>query len=252
MILFLLALIAPDFHLELSRSSCAGTCPVYRVTVDAHGAVTFDGLEMTSVIGIRRRALTVDELEELAGVVRGLRDATCSVMDAPRSTIRVRQNGRETTVRRNGGCVRLDVEDRIDAITGIGAWKKYDARLANRRMVVRYFGSGCRHGVDCETQAKNLAQNALVLFRTSRARLRIDRDGTVNGRAKLKPEELRRLKDALAIPRDRTIHRGEYVQLVVPVDGELRPFEAPADSIPAVRVLRDIIAAYGSSTTTHR
>jgi len=66
--------------------------------------------------------------------VQSLREPKkCMVMDTPRSTIRVRMNGRETTVHHNAGCDSTAMEDRVDEIIGIEAWKRYDARLAKRR-----------------------------------------------------------------------------------------------------------------------
>ena len=250
MIVFVLALLAPDFHLDFTRGACAAWhCPVYRVSVDAHGGVTFEGREYTSAIGVHRRALTIDELEQLEDVVSSLPEGrTCRFVDASVSTIRVRRNGRETTVRHNAACDSTEVEDRIDAITGIEIWKKYDARIANRRMAVRYFGGGCTQDVACEAQAKELAQNALVLYRNGSARLRIDRDGSVrirNVRSQLKPDELRRVTEALAMKRDRSIHTGREVLLIVPAYGELRPIFAPADSVPAAPLLAHIIATHG-------
>ena len=254
--LLVLALLAADFHLELSRGSCAaGHCPVYRVSVDAHGAVTFEGLEYTSVIGVRKRALTVDELEQLEELVSSLREGrTCRMMDVAISKIRVRMNGRETAVRHNAACDSTEIEDRIDTITGIEAWRRYNSRLANRRLAVRWFGGGCAYGVACETQAQELARNALVLYRNPSTRLRVDRDGSVrigNVRSKLAPDELRRLTEALVLKHDPSIHSGRYVVIIVPANGELRPLQAPCDSIPAAPLLEHIIAAYGSSAATH-
>jgi len=68
----------------------------------------------------------------------------------------------------------------------------------------------------------------------------------------LKPDELQRIKNALAVTHDPSIHSGRDVMIVVPANGELRPLYAPADSIPAARLLMPLIAAYGSSTTPRR
>src|SRR5262245_44768235 len=40
-----------DFVIELERTSCFGPCPIYTVTIDSKGNVTFDGKEHVRVKG---------------------------------------------------------------------------------------------------------------------------------------------------------------------------------------------------------
>jgi hypothetical protein len=241
-----------DFRLRMTRGSCLGWCPVYRLTIDANGVVTFEGRENTSVVGIHKRALTSDELHQVIRAVRGIDFFTLGdyssrpvcrklTTDAPAFTITVRINGREKAVRHYAGCHGFDVErqllafeDRIDELAGVEAWKKYDKRLARRRMAVRYFGGGCRAGVDCEQAATELVRQALVLFRTSGMRLRIDRDGSVlmtrkEGAVKgrLRPDELNAIRDLLAHAAPNTMPVISMTTIVAR-DGELLAIDSPS------------------------
>jgi hypothetical protein len=43
--------VPPDFQITLERTACFGTCPVYKVSIDAGGAVTYDGTRDVRVTG---------------------------------------------------------------------------------------------------------------------------------------------------------------------------------------------------------
>lgn len=70
--LLALALIAANFHLTFARSGCYRTCPIYRTTVDAHGAVTFVGKEYAAAVGKHERTMTSGDLEKLAAAIRAI------------------------------------------------------------------------------------------------------------------------------------------------------------------------------------
>jgi Domain of unknown function (DUF6438) len=43
--------VPDDFVIGLERTSCFGECPVYSVTIDAKGNVTYDGKKLVRVEG---------------------------------------------------------------------------------------------------------------------------------------------------------------------------------------------------------
>src|SRR5687767_7228751 len=45
--------VPPDASIRLQRTSCFGPCPVYTVTIDSRGTVTYDGEEFVRVVGRR-------------------------------------------------------------------------------------------------------------------------------------------------------------------------------------------------------
>jgi hypothetical protein len=45
--------VPPDASISLQRTSCYGSCPIYTVTIDARGTVTYDGERFVRVIGRR-------------------------------------------------------------------------------------------------------------------------------------------------------------------------------------------------------
>src|SRR5438128_1704045 len=45
--------VPPDAIIRLQRTSCFGPCPIYTVTIDARGTVTYDGERFVRVVGRR-------------------------------------------------------------------------------------------------------------------------------------------------------------------------------------------------------
>src|SRR4051812_20656488 len=50
--------LPPDASIRLQRTSCFGSCPIYTVTIDARGTVTYDGGDAVRVLG--RRSAHID------------------------------------------------------------------------------------------------------------------------------------------------------------------------------------------------
>ena len=55
-----------DITITLERTSCLGTCPVYKLTVKSDGSVIYDGKEYVRVKGIQRSKIEPAEVERLA------------------------------------------------------------------------------------------------------------------------------------------------------------------------------------------
>jgi hypothetical protein len=105
--------LPPDFQITLERTACFGTCPVYKVSIDAGGAVTYDGTEFVRVTGRQtarvQRAQVAALLEaakrigffELRDEYRTVRNADGShteVTDLPTAFVTIVARGRTKRV----------------------------------------------------------------------------------------------------------------------------------------------------------
>lgn len=112
-----------NFSITFKRSACFGTCPVYRVTVDAHGLVTFEPEEFTKIEMPQTLQLPPHKLWQLAGALEDAwffeRQAAyepgtpgCSVKrftsDSPGFEIAASIDKRKNQVRVNEGCAEVD------------------------------------------------------------------------------------------------------------------------------------------------
>src|SRR6266436_731523 len=51
--------VPPDASIRLQRTSCFGPCPIYTVTIDARGTVTYEGERSVRIVG--RRTAHIDK-----------------------------------------------------------------------------------------------------------------------------------------------------------------------------------------------
>ena len=100
------------FAVSLRRTPCFGTCPVYTVTVDAAGIVTFNGHDFVSQTGIHTATLSAEELQQLGTLVDSANifemkdEYTIEATDLPSTTVTVTRNGVTKRVRHYGiGCL---------------------------------------------------------------------------------------------------------------------------------------------------
>lgn len=54
-----------DAKIELSRSGCFGSCPIYRVIVESDGRVTYEGKDFVSITGIHHSQISSSEVTAL-------------------------------------------------------------------------------------------------------------------------------------------------------------------------------------------
>ena len=100
--------VPEDFVIKLERTSCFGACPVYSVTIDAKGAVTYEGRRFVRVTGLQSDQIAVTQVAELAATVDRIRffelddryrvirnaDGTTSVVtDLPTTLVTVTRRG---------------------------------------------------------------------------------------------------------------------------------------------------------------
>ena len=67
------AAIPDDFAITLARTSCFGACPVYSVSVDAKGTVTYEGKKFVRVTGHQSDQIPVSQVAALAATVERIR-----------------------------------------------------------------------------------------------------------------------------------------------------------------------------------
>lgn len=61
--------VPSDFEISLNRSGCFGTCPAYSVTVEADGAVNYNGRAFVIVEGGQEGTISEDEVKYLFDLV---------------------------------------------------------------------------------------------------------------------------------------------------------------------------------------
>ena len=105
--------VPPDALIRLQRTSCFGPCPIYTVTIDARGTVTFDGERFVRVVGRRTTQISTSTVATLLARAARIRffemrdayrvvenpDGTVSmVTDLPTKIVTVTVNGRTKSV----------------------------------------------------------------------------------------------------------------------------------------------------------
>lgn len=125
--------------ITLEKTSCYGTCPVYKLTMQRDGTVTYDGKQFVKVIGHRSRRIPADRFQKLVHEIQRIgffsfKDEYFSKQNPDGSTeVITDQPTRITTVRAGkfrksvknyyGGPESLaHLEKLIDNIAGSSAW----------------------------------------------------------------------------------------------------------------------------------
>jgi hypothetical protein len=131
--------VPSDASIALERTSCFGSCPVYTVTIDARGTVTYEGERFVRVIG--RRTAQID-LSIVAGLLERaerirffqMRDAyrviesadgtVTHVTDLPTTIVTITVNGRTKRVEDYVGAPDslAEFEREVDAAAGTTRW----------------------------------------------------------------------------------------------------------------------------------
>lgn len=109
------AVRADDLLITLTRTECYGKCPVYELTIDADGNITFDGIKHTTTLGKAQGKVNRNEVEGLILEFNKVRfmdldnnydQKTCPEFATDMSTVSVslRQNGNTKKITHNLGC----------------------------------------------------------------------------------------------------------------------------------------------------
>jgi hypothetical protein len=122
--------VPEDFVIKLERTSCFGRCPVYSVSIDARGNVTYDGTEFVRVVGRQADRIPVSRVAFLAETVDRMRFFELDdryrqlVMDLPTTFVTVIRGGRFKRIEDYFGAPKSlkDLERQIDDTAGTARW----------------------------------------------------------------------------------------------------------------------------------
>ncbi len=125
--------------ISLERGVCFGFCPIYRVTIEGDGTVTWEGEQHVEVVGTETAQIEPEQVQELVAAFQALDffalkdsytekcepDGTCStVTDLPSTTTTINLNGQIKSVTNYyGGPEGLaELEIMIDEIANTQQW----------------------------------------------------------------------------------------------------------------------------------
>ena len=131
--------VPPDALIRLQRTSCFGPCPIYTVTIDARGTVTFDGERFVRVVGRKTMQISTSTVATLLARAERIRffemrdayrvienpDGTVGmVTDLPTKFVTVTVNGRTKKVEDYVAAPDslAEFEREIDAAAGTKRW----------------------------------------------------------------------------------------------------------------------------------
>lgn len=144
--------VPDDFVIKLERTSCYGACPVYSVSVDAKGWVTYEGKKFVRVVGRQTDQIPVNRVAELVATVdrirffeldnqyRFIRNAdgtTTSVTDLPTTLVTVTRGGQTKQIEDYIGAPESlhQLEKAVDEAARTKRWISLDQ--ATLRQMVR-------------------------------------------------------------------------------------------------------------------
>jgi len=134
--------VAADVVIRLERTSCFGECPVYTVTVNGEGEVTYDGVRAVRVRGIQTRRVPLARVSSLLDMAERIgffdladkypvpdRDGTVPVIDDLSTVfVSITRDGRSKRIEDLVGAPeRLkELERQIDDVAGTRRWIRVD------------------------------------------------------------------------------------------------------------------------------
>ena len=151
--------VPPDTVITLQRTSCLGPCPIYTVSIDASGTVTYEGEQSVRVVGRRTAHIDPSAVATLlarATQIRffGLRDAyrsienpdgtTTMVTDLPTTFVTITVKGRTKRVEDYVGAPDslMEFEREIDNAAGTKRWVFLDEDELQELIRSGWSGSG--------------------------------------------------------------------------------------------------------------
>jgi uncharacterized protein DUF6438/ankyrin repeat protein len=131
--------VPADTVIRLQRTSCYGPCPIYTVSIDARGNVTYDGEKFVRATGRQTGRIAPEQVAAILAIAaradffrlqdsyRDIQNAdgtVFSVTDLPTTIVTITANGRTKRVEDYIGAPEMlgILEKRIDATAGITRW----------------------------------------------------------------------------------------------------------------------------------
>jgi hypothetical protein len=135
--------IPDDFSVTVTRTPCFGSCPVYSVTIDARGNVSYQGDAFVRVTGRQTSKVALDRVEKLVQAVEQIdffnrqaayrekrnADGTITfVTDLPTTYISVTSNGRKKRIEDYYGTPKelRDFSLLVDEVAATRQWIRID------------------------------------------------------------------------------------------------------------------------------
>jgi hypothetical protein len=97
-----------DLAISMKRGACFGSCPVYNLTIDADGGVTYEGIMFVKVEGKRTSKLRSEQVKELVNAIQEsgffkLKDEYAApVTDMPSINLTITLQGQTKSIRHYG------------------------------------------------------------------------------------------------------------------------------------------------------
>lgn len=122
--------IPEDFVIKLERTACFGACPVYIVTIDARGTVTYHGTQFVRIVGRQTDRVPVSRVAALVETVDRIRFFELDdkyrqlITDLPTTFVTVTRDGRSKVIEDYFGAPTplKDFERQIDDIARTARW----------------------------------------------------------------------------------------------------------------------------------
>ncbi|MEK6304520.1 MAG: DUF6438 domain-containing protein [Acidobacteriota bacterium] len=118
--------VPQDTLITLERTVCYGTCPSYKLTISADGAVVFEGRRFVKKIGTVQSTISQEQLRKLIDRFEKINyfqlrsryeqptdGCTELVTDHPSANTSIRINGKSKSVRHYYGCTGIEVLDEL-------------------------------------------------------------------------------------------------------------------------------------------
>ncbi len=150
--------VPPDDLIRLQRTSCFGPCPIYTVTIDARGTVTYEGERFVRVIGRRTAQIETSivaglltraerirffQMRDAYRVIENPDGTVTSVTDRPTMAVTVTVNGRTKKIEDYVAAPDslAEFEREIDAAADTKRWVFLDEDALEELTRTGWFGS---------------------------------------------------------------------------------------------------------------
>jgi len=135
----------PDLVITLERTACYGECPVYKVSIDGNGSVTYDGSQFVRVQGRKTARISPSEvgalfetaertgffdLHDQYRIIHNADGTETTVTDQPTTFVSITGNGRSKRVEDYVGAPESlkRLEEQIDEAARTVRWVRIDAQ----------------------------------------------------------------------------------------------------------------------------
>lgn len=124
--------VAKDFHLEIYHQGCRGSCPDYRIKVDAAGNATYHGRHSVEMMGKYAKVLEGKVVKELESTIEKYKFFEMEdvygggVADLPEihTTVTMDGNTKKVVDIRYAPKELKEMEARLETLIGMEGWEK--------------------------------------------------------------------------------------------------------------------------------